>query len=268
MGGAKAMNIIYPHTLPEPAAPLAARHVSRRGGSFAYDDALVVEHTMEIYINEQPAYQVVCSPTDLPQLVLGRLLSEGIIHSRDQVETIYLCENGLRARVFLPDREAAPSPAPGPELVSTCCTGNRTIADLFRDRERPKPVPKLDYDPAWIFALAEKMKEDMPLYTATHGTHSCLIQHRGEILRRAEDIGRHNALDKVLGWALEQGIPLGECIVYTSGRIPVDMVLKVIRAGVPVFASKAMPTAESVALAKEFGLTLIGAARAGSMVLF
>ena len=112
------------------------------------------------------------------------------------------------------------------------------------------------------------MKEDMPLYTATHGTHSCLIQHRGEILRRAEDIGRHNALDKVLGWALEQGIPLGECIVYTSGRIPVDMVLKVIRAGVPVFASKAMPTAESVALAKEFGLTLIGAARAGSMVLF
>ena len=84
------MNIIYPHTLPEPAEPAAARHVSRRGGSFTYDDALVVEHTMEILINEQPAYQVVCSPTDLPQLVLGRLLSEGIIHSREQVETIYL----------------------------------------------------------------------------------------------------------------------------------------------------------------------------------
>ena len=262
------MNIIDPHTLPEPAEPAAARHVSRRGGSFTYDDALVVEHTMEILINEQPAYQVVCSPTHQPQQQLGRLLSEGIIHSRAQVETIYLCENGLRARVFLPGREITQAPAPGPELVATCCTGNRTIADLFRDRERPKPVPKLDYDPAWIFALAEEMKEDMPLYTATHGTHSCLIQHRGEILRRAEDIGRHNALDKVLGWALEQGIPLGECIVYTSGRIPVDMVLKVIRAGVPVFASKAMPTAESVALAKEFGLTLIGAARAGSMVLF
>ena len=88
------MNIIYPHTLPEPAEPAAARHVSRRGGSFTYDDALVVEHTMEILINEQPAYQVVCSPTDLPQLVLGRLLSEGIIHSRAQVETIYLCGAG------------------------------------------------------------------------------------------------------------------------------------------------------------------------------
>lgn len=87
-------------------------------------------------------------------------------------------------------------------------------------------------------------------------------------MRRAEDIGRHNALDKVLGWALEQGIPLGECIVYTSGRIPVDMVLKVIRAGVPVFASKAMPTAESVALAKGIWIDPHRGRRAGSMVLF
>ena len=92
--------------------------------------------------------------------------------------------------------------------------------------------------------------------------------HKGEILRRAEDIGRHNALDKVLGWALMQGIPLEECIVYTSGRIPVDMVMKVIRAGVPVLASKAMPTRESVLLAEEFGLSLIGAARKDSMVVF
>ena len=90
----------------------------------------------------------------------------------------------------------------------------------------------------------------------------------GAFLRLAEDIGRHNALDKVLGWALMQGIPLEECIVYTSGRIPVDMVMKVIRAGVPVLASKAMPTRESVLLAEEFGLSLIGAARKDSMVVF
>lgn len=122
------MNIIYPHTLPGAGgARCGPACVPGRGGSFTYDDALVVEHTMEILINEQPAYQVVCSPTDLPQLVLGRLLSEGIIHSRAQVETIYLCENGLRARVFLPGREITPAPEQGPELVATCCTGNRPL---------------------------------------------------------------------------------------------------------------------------------------------
>ena len=210
---------------------------------------------------------MVCSPTDLPELVLGRLLSNGVIQSTDEVELLYLCENGLRAKVYLPKWEPA-TEHPGVEQVSTCCTGNRTIADLFRNQAPPRHLRPIAYEQRWIFRLAEAMKEDMPLYAATHGTHSCLLMHKGEILRRAEDIGRHNALDKVLGWALMQGIPLEECIVYTSGRIPVDMVMKVIRAGVPVLASKAMPTRESVLLAEEFGLSLIGAARKDSMVVF
>ena len=222
---------------------------------------------MEIYLNDTPAYEVVCSPTDLPELVLGRLLSNGVIQSTDEVELLYLCENGLRAKVYLPKWEPA-TEHPGVEQVSTCCTGNRTIADLFRNQTPPRHLRPIAYEQRWIFRLAEAMKEDMPLYAATHGTHSCLLMHKGEILRRAEDIGRHNALDKVLGWALMQGIPLEECIVYTSGRIPVDMVMKVIRAGVPVLASKAMPTRESVLLAEEFGLSLIGAARKDSMVVF
>ena len=190
-----------------------------------------------------------------------------MIQSTDEVELLYLCENGLRAKVYLPKWEPA-TEHPGVEQVSTCCTGNRTIADLFRNQTPPRHLRPIAYEQRWIFRLAEAMKEDMPLYAATHGTHSCLLMHKGEILRRAEDIGRHNALDKVLGWALMQGIPLEECIVYTSGRIPVDMVMKVIRAGVPVLASKAMPTRESVLLAEEFGLSLIGAARKDSMVVF
>ena len=244
-----------------------ATHFSSRGQSFRYPDDLVAEHTMEIYLNDTLAYEVVCSPTDLPELVLGRLLSDGVIRSTDEVELLYLCENGLRAKVYLPAWEP-PENQPAVEQVSTCCTGNRTIADLFRNQTPPDRLKPIAYEQRWIFRLAEAMKEDMPLYAATHGTHSRLLMHNGEILRRAEDIGRHNALDKVLGWALMQGIPLEECIVYTSGRIPVDMVMKVIRAGVPVFASKAMPTRESVLLAEEFGLSLIGAARKDSMVVF
>ena len=261
------MRVIVPKELEMATEQHMATHFSSRGQSFRYPDDLVAEHTMEIYLNDTPAYEVVCSPTDLPELVLGRLLSNGVIQSTDEVELLYLCENGLRAKVYLPKREPA-TEHPGVEQVSTCCTGNRTIADLFRNQTPPRHLRPIAYEQRWIFRLAEAMKEDMPLYAATHGTHSCLLMHKGEILRRAEDIGRHNALDKVLGWALMQGIPLEECIVYTSGRIPVDMVMKVIRAGVPVLASKAMPTRESVLLAEEFGLSLIGAARKDSMVVF
>ena len=261
------MRVIVPKELEMATEQHMATHFSSRGQSFRYPDDLVAEHTMEIYLNDTPAYEVVCSPTDLPELVLGRLLSNGVIQSTDEVELLYLCENGLRAKVYLPKWEPA-TEHPGVEQVSTCCTGNRTIADLFRNQAPPRHLRPIAYEQRWIFRLAEAMKEDMPLYAATHGTHSCLLMHKGEILRRAEDIGRHNALDKVLGWALMQGIPLEECIVYTSGRIPVDMVMKVIRAGVPVLASKAMPTRESVLLAEEFGLSLFGAARKDSMVLF
>ncbi len=261
------MRVIVPKELEPATEQRMATHFSSRGQSFHYPDDLVAEHTMEIYLNDTPAYEVVCSPTDLPELVLGRLLSNGVIQSTDEVELLYLCENGLRAKVYLPEWEPA-TDHPGVEQVSTCCTGNRTIADLFRNQTPPRHLRPIAYEQRWIFRLAEAMKEDMPLYAATHGTHSCLLMHKGEILRRAEDIGRHNALDKVLGWALMQGIPLEECIVYTSGRIPVDMVMKVIRAGVPVLASKAMPTRESVLLAEEFGLSLIGAARKDSMVVF
>lgn len=261
------MRVIVPKELEPATEQRMATHFSSRGQSFRYPDDLVAEHTMEIYLNDTPAYEVVCSPTDLPELVLGRLLSNGVIQSTDEVELLYLCENGLRAKVYLPKWEPA-TEHPGVEQVSTCCTGNRTIADLFRNQTPPRHLRPIAYEQRWIFRLAEAMKEDMPLYAATHGTHSCLLMHKGEILRRAEDIGRHNALDKVLGWALMQGIPLEECIVYTSGRIPVDMVMKVIRAGVPVLASKAMPTRESVLLAEEFGLSLIGAARKDSMVVF
>ena len=261
------MRVIVPKELEPATEQRMATHFSSRGQSFRYPDDLVAEHTMEIYLNDTPAYEVVCSPTDLPELVLGRLLSDGVIQSTDEVELLYLCENGLRAKVYLPKWEPA-TDHPGVDQVSTCCTGNRTIADLFRNQTPPRHLRPIAYEQRWIFRLAEAMKEDMPLYAATHGTHSCLLMHKGESLRRAEDIGRHNALDKVLGWALMQGIPLEECIVYTSGRIPVDMVMKVIRAGVPVLASKAMPTRESVLLAEEFGLSLIGAARKDSMVVF
>ena len=102
----------------------------------------------------------------------------------------------------------------------------------------------------------------------TQCTHICILGRRGEILFVSEDIGRHNALDKAIGHAVLSDIPLDECMLFTSGRVPLDMVEKVIMAGVPVLVSKAVPTSEAVSLARKSGLTLICRAWPDSMVVF
>ena len=101
------------------------------------------------------------------------------------------------------------------------------------------------------------MSAGLPLYQATHAVHSCFVLHEGRILCACEDIGRHNALDKAVGSTLLAGVPLSECVLYTSGRVPMDMVRKAIRAGVPALVSKTMPTVQSLELAAEYGLQFV-----------
>ena len=227
------------------------------------------ERPIRIFLNEVPVAVSQGSPFGLSELAVGYLLSEGLIADRDSlVEVVEVPEE---AAVYVASGERAEEGyVPLHRVTSAGCAQSALLRDARRAGEPRALESAARFDADDLLACMEELCERSPRRNTGACVHGCGLGAAGsdELLLVREDIGRHNALDKVLGWALEQGIPLGECIVYTSGRIPVDMVLKVIRAGVPVFASKAMPTAESVALAKEFGLTLIGAARVGSMVLF
>lgn len=214
---------------------------------------LAAEHAAAILVNEQPAFRVVCTPELLPQLALGRLLTEGWINSADEVERVAVCAQGLKISVQLRHPLAAVEQA-GQEVPS-CCTDNLTLASPVR-LPPLAPVPQREIPAAWVDALADAMGQGLPLYRATHAVHSCLLLRAGRILYRCEDLGRHNALDKAVGCALTEGVPLAECVLFTSGRVPVDMVRKAIRAGVPALVSKSMPTVQSLELAEEYGLKL------------
>ena len=215
--------------------------------------AVPTEHAAALYVNEQPAFRVVCTPELLPQLALGRLLTEGWINSADEVERVAVCAQGLKISVQLRHPLAAAEQA-GQEVPS-CCTDNLTLASPVR-LPPLAPVPQQEIPAAWVDALADAMGQGLPLYRATHAVHSCLLLRAGKILYRCEDLGRHNALDKAVGCALTEGVPLAECVLFTSGRVPVDMVRKAIRAGVPALVSKSMPTVQSLELAEEYGLKL------------
>ena len=214
---------------------------------------LAAEHAAAILVNEQPAFRVVCTPELLPQLALGRLLTEGWIASAGEVEQIAVCAEGLKISVHLTHPLTARSAAA--QEVSSCCTDNITLGSPV-ELQPLRGAPQLDLLPEWVDALAAAMSAGLPLYQATHAVHSCFVLHRGRILCACEDIGRHNALDKAVGCALTEGVPLAECVLFTSGRVPVDMVRKAIRAGVPALVSKSMPTVQSLELAEEYGLKL------------
>ena len=227
---------------------------------------VAAEHWMEIWLQDRPAMRVVCTPEHLDELAVGRLLTEGLIADPDDIEELYICEYGLRARITLrPEARAPLAEAEAPEVAS-CCTDNRTL--LRRRLEEAGPVRPIPWEPEWLIRLQEKMRGGEPLYEATHAVHACYLARGEELLCCREDIGRHNALDKVVGWAALQGIDLRECLLFTTGRMPSDMVSKAIRSRVPILVSKTFPTDQGLRLARQARLTLITVRGNGELIVW
>ena len=228
---------------------------------------VLVEHALEVTVNTVPTMRVVCTPDHLVDLVVGRLYTEGIVRGIDDIEEIYLSEQGTCASVQLSCCHADFS-RQGIETVPSCCTGNRVYNHYFNNDERPANVEPIPWKAEWVFAAARAFAEDSPLHRATTGTHSCYLVLGGTGVACREDLGRHNAFDKVVGAALREGVDLKDALIFSSGRLPVDMVMKAVRAGVPVLATKAVPTDETIRLAREFDLTLVCQARPDSAVIY
>ena len=236
---------------------------------------ILQEHRLELVVNEQLLARLVCTPDDLENLVVGRLITEGIIADAEEIEQLYLCESGNRARIFLKKDvkfETARTEEP------TCCTDNRVFLQPERaisgsgnqgQIAKEQMIQRRDsggglaqeqtavWKKEWIFSIVKAFSEDSKLHRSTGGTHSCLLAVEDRVLYVAEDLGRHNAMDKAIGYAAMQGLGRDKCILFTTGRVPTDMVRKAVAARIPVLVSKAVPTAEAVEMARENGLTLI-----------
>lgn len=232
----------------------------RSGRVEVSEEYVLSEHIINIYVNGIITMKLICTPENLTELVLGRLLTERIIAGTDDVKSINIGENGERADVIL-NRKTGMGESDYVEITPTSCTGNHIFNDRFADFKREKPGRPVGWKSEWIFNMADLFKEGMPLHDKTRAAHSCFLFMRGNLLFKCEDIGRHNAIDKAIGYGLRNGTDLAECMVYTSGRVPTDMVMKAVCAGIAALVSKAEPTVQAVRLAQEYGLTLIGSAR-------
>lgn len=229
------------------------RSVCADGTETLQESAVVREHFMELFINERLVARLVCTPSDIVELILGRLLTEGYIRGTENVDNIDICQYGSKAKIFL---KTEPKLMDSVEPEPTCCTGNQTFL-TNTDISFLRPLKRAEYKQEWIFALANAFAGGSAIHKQTKGTHSCFLSVGGELVYAAEDIGRHNALDKAVGYALLQKYDRQDCILFTTGRVPTDMVKKAVAAGVPVLVSKAVPTDAAIDMAREYNLTLI-----------
>ena len=197
-------------------------------------EEIVVEHFMEVSVNGEKAFTLSCTPECLRELVVGRLYTERIIKNADDIESLFISDDGNICEVVLKE---------GVENS---------------DGKNELPVlPEVSIDSQSIFKLAEKFSEDGNLHRSTNGTHSCYIRLENGSIVSFEDIGRHNALDKAVGYILLKNRSTEGIMIYTTGRVSTDMVEKTVAAGIPVLVSKAVPTSKALELAKRYGLKLI-----------
>ncbi|SDB30052.1 formate dehydrogenase accessory sulfurtransferase FdhD [Eubacterium oxidoreducens] len=240
---------------------------TKNGSPKKKKNTIATEHFVDVYINDVLSMKLVCSPSYLAELVLGRLYTEGFIDSLHEIRQLSVCEHGLRVKVFL-NKKANCESSDFVETTSPCCTGNHILTDVFRNQNRlPKPVEPIEWHSQAIFDMATRFYESTPLFDATRSVHSCYLYQNDQLIVRCEDLGRHNAVDKVVGYALTHDIDLTKCTLFSSGRIPTDMISKVVNARIPILVTKTTVTDEAISLARDFHITLIIYAKEDSFEL-
>ena len=247
----------------------------------ARPETLVVEEPLEIRVNGAPITVTMRTPGSDVELAQGFLLTEGVITHRDDVLTVRYCK-GAGADNMNTYNVLDVTLAPGVQMpdidvtrnfytTSSCGVCGKASLEAVRlsSRHAPGDDPSI-VAAETLSALPDRLRDQQKVFASTGGLHgAALFDLDGTTLAVREDIGRHNAVDKVIGWALEQGrIPLSATILLVSGRASFELTQKAVMAGIPVMAAVSAPSSLAVDLASQSGLTLVAFLRGDSMNVY
>ena len=233
----------------------------RKGSVEKMKDEVIVEGTIELYINNEHYAVFLFSPSDVKELVVGNLLSEGIIESLAEIKSLDISKG--RVDVLLTEETGfGPSMTPKP-LRTECGNGAGSIPPrLWMKIKRARDATSMRFNPQIITQAVETLNSSADMFRRTGGTHaSALFDESGEALAFSEDIGRHNAIDKVIGKAALKGVDFKRTLLASTGRLTSEMVGKAAQLTIPVIVSISAPTDKGIKMAEMTGLTLIGFAR-------
>ncbi|MGH3349184.1 MAG: formate dehydrogenase accessory sulfurtransferase FdhD [Nocardioides sp.] len=244
-------------------------------------DTLAAEEPMEIRVNGRPLTVTMRTPGGDFDLAIGFLVSEGVVHAADDVVSVRYCagatDDGSNTYNVVDVQLSPRVPPPDASLersfytTSSCgLCGKASLEAVRTSSAWSVAEDPLRVTPQLLSALPERLREEQRVFDSTGGLHAAgLFDAEGTLLCLREDVGRHNAVDKVIGYALREGmLPLRESMLMVSGRASFELVQKAVMAGIPLLAAVSAPSSLAVDLADDNGLTLVGFLRGSSMNVY
>ena len=228
-------------------------------------DKVALEKVLDVFINKAYYATFLLSPAMEREFVVGHLYSEGLINSLEDVSSLKIQQNV--ADVEVPSLRLSPNAMRHGLVPLSCLVGGGKHAPASRLSLKIESNVKISAEV--ILTAFRMLHKRMPTFAATGCTHgAALLSEKGEVLCIAEDLGRHNAVDKAIGFALLNGVDVKRCILLLTGRETPQVVLKAARAGVPVVCSLSAPTLGAIKLARAVGITLVGFVRGSRLNIY
>jgi len=245
---------------PNPADPRLTERVAGVDQTGApVETAVTVERALTIFLNSQ---EIVTAMTinDYPEyLALGYLLNQNMLRPDDEVTGVDYDE-ALSVVVVRTQRPTDYEARLKKKVQTSGCAQGTVFGDLM-DVIENATLPDAELRTSWLYALTHEINTTPSLYLEAGAIHGCVLAQRDKPCVYMEDVGRHNAVDKIAGWMFQHRVPADDKIFYTTGRLTSEMVIKCVRMGIPILISRSGFTAWGVELARKANLTLIGRAR-------
>jgi len=228
------------------------------GDWYQVPGAVTEEALVRIHVNGRELATFMCTPREQDELALGFLRPEGIIGGMEDVRRIVICPSGTCVDVWLHKADIE-LPAASRRVITSGCGGGITFDDLSG---RQTPVcSQLTVSPEQIFEGMRQLYQAARLYQTTQGIHTSALSDGERLLVVAEDVGRHNTIDRLWGKAMKAGLSTEGRMILATGRISSEMLGKAAKMGVPIVASRTSATSLSVSLARAWDITVIGYVR-------
>jgi len=245
---------------PDPNDPRLTERVSGIDQTGAtIETSVTVERALTIFLNAQ---EIVIAMTigDYPEyLAIGYLLNQNMLLPDDEITSVDYDEE-LSTVVVRTERKTNYEKKLKKKVQTSGCAQGTVFGDLMEALENVS-LPKAELRTSWLYALTHKINTTPSLYLEAGAIHGCVLAQEDRPLVYMEDVGRHNAVDKIAGWMFKEKVKPADKIFYTTGRLTSEMVIKTVRMGIPILISRSGFTAWGVELARKANLTLVGRAR-------